>query len=280
MAERYGTNRQGNDNPKPTDPNGPQKPTRTSDKPKLNPDREAMLRKTLEDRLATYKQQFGGAAYSGQSAQATRDWADAQLASGAITQEQHDSFYASSHAMAQNFREQEKYFAGIQKLQERLGDEVSGFVPPGWDSTSAAILEGRAPVPTSSDYAGVAAWVAANPDAGANYVSRSGKIRKSEGETTAGTNEGIYRPFTAMTGTQTGVAGYPYIPYADPQEAFSAAHMALASHYASAAAAGDFDSAGKAFDALQAHQEAMAPAPVPGPESFSEKDLFDEVQYR
>jgi hypothetical protein len=60
----------------------------------------------------------------------------------------------------------------------------------------------------------------------------------------------------------------------------TAAQGMLANHYASAAAAGDFGAAETAFGALQQHNEMMAPVatgPVT-PESFSERDLYQETQ--
>jgi hypothetical protein len=92
----------------------------------------------------------------------------------------------------------------------------------------------------------------------------------------------LYQPFTQMTPEQSGVPGYQVTPYADVGSAMSAAQGMLANHYASAAAAGDFDAAGKAFGALQQHQEYAASqiTPTPGPESFSEQDLYQETQYR
>jgi hypothetical protein len=92
----------------------------------------------------------------------------------------------------------------------------------------------------------------------------------------------LYQPFTQMTPEQSGVPGYQVTPYSDVGSAMSAAQGMLANHYASAAAAGDFDAAGKAFGALQQHQEYAASqiTPTPGPESFSEQDLYQETQYR
>lgn len=99
------------------------------------------------------------------------------------------------------------------------------------------------------------------------------------GETrTGGTGEGIFQPFTNMTGTQQGVAGYPLQSFTDYGTAMTAAQTMLASHYASAAAAGDFASAGTAFKALQDHQSFMQPqAPtISSPDTFGESDLFPQ----
>ena len=96
-----------------------------------------------------------------------------------------------------------------------------------------------------------------------------------------------FQPFTGMTGEQTGVAGYPLTSYADYGSAMTAAQGMLASHYASAAAAGDFTSAGTAFTALQAHNDfvnsqgsANPAAPSATPDTFSERDLYQTTQYQ
>jgi hypothetical protein len=84
-----------------------------------------------------------------------------------------------------------------------------------------------------------------------------------------------------MTPEQNGVPGYPLTTYADYGSAMTAAQGMLANHYASAAAAGDFDTAGKAFGALQQHNEVAAPIqPNLVPDTFSENDLYQETQYR
>jgi hypothetical protein len=92
----------------------------------------------------------------------------------------------------------------------------------------------------------------------------------------------LYQPFTQMTPEQNGVPGYPLTTYADYGSAMTAAQGMIANHYASAAAAGDFDTAGKAFGALQQHNEmtqSAAPAPAySGPEAFSEAELYDKPQ--
>lgn len=92
--------------------------------------------------------------------------------------------------------------------------------------------------------------------------------------------EGTFLPFTGMTPPQEGVPGYPLTPFATPAEAMTAAHTAIASHYASAAAAGDFETAGKAFDALAQHQSLLPQQSLTIPDTFSEQDLAHEPQYR
>jgi hypothetical protein len=100
--------------------------------------------------------------------------------------------------------------------------------------------------------------------------------------TDSGTGDGgLYQPFTQMTPEQNGVPGYPLTTYADYGSAMTAAQGMIANHYASAAAAGDFDTAGKAFGALQQHNDMMgpvAPAAPMSPNSFSERDLYQESQ--
>jgi hypothetical protein len=58
------------------------------------------------------------------------------------------------------------------------------------------------------------------------------------------------------------------------------AQSAFANHYATAATMGDFTTAQTAFGALQQHNEMMAPVPTGPvtPESFSERDLYQESQ--
>ena len=91
----------------------------------------------------------------------------------------------------------------------------------------------------------------------------------------------LFQPFTGMTGEQTGVPGYPLTPYASFDEAMQAAQTNLASHYASAAAAGDFTAAGSAFTQLQQHQEFMTAQPLPVERGvFSQQDVTGEPQYQ
>jgi hypothetical protein len=86
-----------------------------------------------------------------------------------------------------------------------------------------------------------------------------------------------------MSGTQTGVPGYPVTQYATPAEGMMAAHTALASHYASAAAAGDFSTASALQGTLAQHQ-ALMPQDMavsnPVPDTFNEQHLYEEAQNR
>lgn len=92
----------------------------------------------------------------------------------------------------------------------------------------------------------------------------------------AGTTDSLYQPFTNFTSEQ-----YPVTPFADAGTAMDAAHTALASHYASAAAAGNFEAAGAAFGALQQHNDYMAQnTQQPQTNSFTEGDLYNEAQFR
>ncbi len=92
-----------------------------------------------------------------------------------------------------------------------------------------------------------------------------------------GTGEGTFQPFTDISGTQTGVPGYPVTQYQTAAEGLQAAHAALASHYASAATAGDFATATALQSTLAQHQALMPQnAAVPNyvPDTFSESDLY------
>jgi hypothetical protein len=86
-----------------------------------------------------------------------------------------------------------------------------------------------------------------------------------------------------MSGQQQGVPGYPLTQYPDASSAMTAAHTSLASHYASAAAAGDFQTAATMQSALAVHQTLLpqnnGQASIV-PDTFSEQHLTQEAQYR
>lgn len=267
------------DSPKPPSPGGPR--GGDNPKPKLSAGQQALLRTNLAALQDQYNHQFGGASYSGAEAQATRDYADAQLAAGAITQEQHDSFFASSHAMAQNFRKEQAFFGRMQDIQRKLGETVSGFVPPGWDSTAQGILAGTVPLPSAQfqqNYPGLTQWLAANPGAGDNYVAGSAHHPTAGAAPSTGD---LYQPFTGVSGEQQGVPGYSLTQYPDAASAMTAAHTALASHYASAATAGDFNTAATMQSALAVHQSLLPQdTGFAVPDTFSEQHLTQEAQFR
>ncbi len=92
-----------------------------------------------------------------------------------------------------------------------------------------------------------------------------------------GTGEGTFQPFTDISGTQQGVPGYPITMHPDAATAMTAAHTALASHYASAATAGDFQTATALQTTLAQHQALMpqnTSAAYTPPDTFSEQDLY------
>ncbi len=99
-----------------------------------------------------------------------------------------------------------------------------------------------------------------------------GQANPTTTDTTGGT---AFQPFTDISGTQEGVPGYPVTQYQTAAEGLQAAHAALASHYASAATAGDFATATALQSTLAQHQALMpqGQAYTP-PDTFSEHDLY------
>jgi len=101
------------------------------------------------------------------------------------------------------------------------------------------------------------------------------------GQTGTTASAPVYQPFTDISGSQQGVPGYPYTQYPDAASALTAAHTNLASHYASAAQAGDFAAAGAAQTALMGHQGLLPQnTGYTAPDTFDETHLYNEAQNR
>jgi hypothetical protein len=170
-----------------------------------------MLQLTLQDHVDNYSQNGGGYA----TTQAEMDsnlayWTQfastpegqAHIAATGQTPEDWLAGQAASlQAGVDNYTQQQKQYGQIASLSQRLGQAVPGFKPPGWESTSAAIQAGHAPLPgalTMSMYPGVATDIAGIDPA--LYKMQSNKERMNgPADSAAG---GLYQPFTNFTGVQ------------------------------------------------------------------------------
>ncbi len=144
---------------------------------------------------------------------------------------------------------QAKALADWQQMQKELGNPGSGEIP---------------------------AWLATPEGYQAQIDSQRAAVN-GQAAAAAGTGEGTFQPFTDVSGTQQGVPGYPVTQYQTAAEGLQAAHAALASHYASAATAGDFATATALQSTLAQHQALMpqnTSVSYTAPDTFSESDLY------
>jgi hypothetical protein len=172
-----------------------------------------MLQRTFDENLSNYSQAGGGYATTQDEMNtnmaywtnfASTPEGQAHIAQTGMTPE---AWIANQTEQLQagvdNYAAQQKQFSQIQNLAARLGTDVPGFKPPGWESSLASIQAGTAPIPNAlmhSMYPGIASDIAGvSPDL---YQRQSRKVQESGAAAVAGGTGGLYQPFTQFTGVQ------------------------------------------------------------------------------
>lgn len=133
----------------------------------------------LRDRMNNFHSTLGGWAVTQESADAfMAHWTEfanteagqAHIAgTGMTTEEWLARQQESMQSGADNYANQLKRWTGIQGQAQRLGLEIPGFKPPGWESTLESIKAGTAHLPSAefmAMYPGIVADLAGIPDIG------------------------------------------------------------------------------------------------------------------